>query len=98
MVRCDMLITRAIEYLRSANLAADESTLEPGGIVGGLSSKPTPAGTVFLHSFVISPEQDGFLASVSGPGNRSSEWSSPTLMEAAHRVVKEYADRGKLAQ
>jgi hypothetical protein len=86
----------ALNALRAAGLKAVASRLEPGGIMGGLSSETTGDGvTMFLSGFVIFREPDGYLASVTGPGNGSHDTPCKTLDEAARAVIDEYRRRGE---
>lgn len=87
----------ALAALRAAGLKAVASRLEPGGIMGGLSSETMGDGvTLFSDGFVIFREPDGYLASVTGPGNGSHDTPCKTLDEATRAVIEEYRRRGEL--
>jgi hypothetical protein len=89
-------VALALRILHSAGLAAEESKLEPGGIVGGVQSFDTAAGKAFKEAFLISPHEGTYRATVTGPGNFCNEEVVASMQDGARSVIKIYRKRGRI--
>jgi len=90
-------ITTALALLHEAGLQAKAAERDAAVILGGTAVSDTPMGLIFENTFTIEPQEAGFVAVVTGPGNLSREWPAASRQAAASRVIEEYRARGVLS-